>query len=101
MPQETKWTWRSTTWENTPGRIVDMNADYFEQRLRKTFKARIGLLNRDIVPTARRPQDFATEHGLHPFVEDAVAINGAVAFKIETFEPRARAKMASAYSTTS
>ena len=45
------------------------------------------MLNRDIVLTERTPQEFATEHELHLFTEDSVAVNRAIVFRIETFEP--------------
>ena len=53
----------------------------------KDFKGRIVLLNRDMVLTEQTPQEFATEHELHLFAEDSVAVNRSIAFKVETFEP--------------
>ncbi len=53
----------------------------------KDFKGRLVLLNRDIVLTEQTPQEFAAEHELHLFTEDSVAVNRAIVFRIETFEP--------------
>ncbi|WP_426424142.1 hypothetical protein [Bradyrhizobium genosp. A] len=53
----------------------------------KDFKSRLILLNRDIVLTEQLPEEFATEHGLHFLAEDSVAVNQAIVFRVETFEP--------------
>ncbi|MBK3665082.1 hypothetical protein JJE66_28100 [Bradyrhizobium diazoefficiens] len=53
----------------------------------KEFKARLVLLNRDIVLTEQTPEAFAAEHELHLFTEDGVAVNRDIAFRVETFEP--------------
>jgi hypothetical protein len=53
----------------------------------KDFKGRVVLLNREIVLTEQTPQEFATGHDLHLFVEDSVAVNRKIRFKIEIFEP--------------
>jgi hypothetical protein len=53
----------------------------------KEFKSRLILLNRDIVLTEQSPVEVATEHGLHLFTEDTVAVNQAIVFRVETFEP--------------
>ncbi|MCK1481543.1 hypothetical protein IVB25_01985 [Bradyrhizobium sp. 193] len=53
----------------------------------KDFKSRLIMLNRDIVLTEQPPQEFATEHGLHLFTEDTVAVNQAIVFRVEMFEP--------------
>jgi hypothetical protein len=53
----------------------------------KEFKSRLIMLNRDIVLTEQPPQEFATEHGLHLFTEDTVAVNRAIVFRVEIFEP--------------
>jgi hypothetical protein len=53
----------------------------------KEFKSRLVLLNRDIVLTEQSPQEFATEHELHLFTKDSVAVNQAIVFRVETFEP--------------
>jgi hypothetical protein len=53
----------------------------------KDFKGRVVLLNREIVLTEQTPQEFATAHDLHLFTEDSVAVNRAIRFKIELFEP--------------
>lgn len=53
----------------------------------KDYKGRIVMLNRDIVLTEQTPQEFAAEHELHLFTEDSVAVNRAIVFRVETFEP--------------
>jgi hypothetical protein len=53
----------------------------------KDYKGRIVMLNRDIVLTEQTPEAFATEHELHLFTEDGVAVNRAIVFRVETFEP--------------
>jgi hypothetical protein len=53
----------------------------------KEYKGRIVLLNRDAILTEQTPEAFATEHELHLFAEDGVAVNRAIVFKVETFEP--------------
>lgn len=65
----------------------------------KDFKARIVLLNRDMVLTEQTPQAFATEHELHLFTEDSVAVNRSIPFKIETFEPTESFKPTKPYRT--
>ena len=65
----------------------------------KEFKARVVLLNREIVLTEQTPQEFAAQHELHLFAEDSVAVNRAIAFKIETFEPTESFKPVKAYQT--
>ena len=54
----------------------------------KDFKGRVVLLSRDVVLTEQTPQEFANEHKLHLFLEDGVAVNPMVQFKIEIFEPK-------------
>lgn len=58
-----------------------------EFKTEKDFKGRIVLLNRDMVLTGQTPQEFATEHEMHLFTEDSVAVNRSIPFKVETFEP--------------
>lgn len=53
----------------------------------RDYKGRIVMLNRDIVLTEQTPQEFAVEHELHLFTEDGVAVNRAIVFRVETFEP--------------
>ncbi|MDI2077763.1 hypothetical protein, partial [Bradyrhizobium sp. Mp27] len=53
----------------------------------KDYKGGIVMLNRDIVLTEQTPQEFAAEHELHLFTEDSVAVNRAIVFRVETFEP--------------
>jgi len=52
----------------------------------KDFKARVVLVNREIVLTEQTVQEFASAHGLHLLVEDGVAVNQAIRYKIEMFE---------------
>jgi hypothetical protein len=70
-----------------------------EFKLEKDFKGRVVLPNRDIVLTEQTPQEFASTNGLHLFVEDSVAVNRAIAFKIETFEPTETFNPSKAYKT--
>ncbi|MCP3381219.1 hypothetical protein NLM31_12800 [Bradyrhizobium sp. CCGUVB4N] len=65
----------------------------------KEFKARLVLLNRDIVLTEQTVQEFATEHELHLFAEDSVAVNRAIPFRVETFEPTESFNPAKPYKT--
>jgi hypothetical protein len=53
----------------------------------KDYKARVVLLDRDIVLTEQTAQEFAAAHELHLFAEDGVAVSRAIVFKIEMFEP--------------
>lgn len=53
----------------------------------RDYKARVVLINRDIVLTEMTPQDFATEHKLRLLADDNVAIGQAIAFRVETFTP--------------
>ncbi|MGJ4993858.1 hypothetical protein ACQR0Z_05565 [Bradyrhizobium sp. HKCCYLS3077] len=66
---------------------------------KKEFKGCVVLLNREMVLTEQTPQDFAVEHALHLFTEDSVAVNKAIQFKIETFEPTESFKPAKPYQT--
>jgi hypothetical protein len=65
----------------------------------KDFKGRVVLLNREIVLTEQTPQEFAAEHDLHLFAEDSVAVNRAIRFKIEIFEPTESFKPTRPYQT--
>ncbi|MDA9437017.1 hypothetical protein [Bradyrhizobium sp. CCBAU 51627] len=65
----------------------------------KDYKGRIVLLNRDIVLTEQTPQEFAAEYELHLFTEDSVAVNRAIVFRVETFEPTESFKPAKPYKT--
>jgi hypothetical protein len=58
-----------------------------EFKVERDFKARVVLLDRDIVLTETSPADFSAEHGLHLLAEDQVALNPAIAYKVELFEP--------------
>lgn len=65
----------------------------------KNYKGRIVMLNRDIVLTEQTPQEFASEHELHLFTEDGVAVNRAIVFRVETFEPTERFNPSKPYKT--
>ncbi len=65
----------------------------------KDYKGRIVMLNRDIVLTEQTPQEFAAEHELHLFTEDSVAVNRAIVFRVETFEPTESFRPAKPYKT--
>ena len=53
----------------------------------KEFKARLVLLNREIVLTEEEPRAFAEARGMRFLEEDQVGINPRISFRIETFEP--------------
>jgi hypothetical protein len=53
----------------------------------KDFKGRVVLLNREMALIEQTPQAFAEEHKLHLFVEDSIAVNRDLAFRVQTFEP--------------
>jgi len=53
----------------------------------RNFQARIVLVNRDSMLTEYTPEAFAAEHGFRVLAEDQVAINPAIPFRVETFEP--------------
>lgn len=57
------------------------------------------MINRDIVLTEQKPPEFASERELHLFTEDSVAVNRAIVFRIETFEPIESFKPAKPYKT--
>ena len=65
----------------------------------KEYKGRVVLLTREIVLTEQTPQEFAAAHELHYFVGDGVAVNRAIRFRIETFEPTEDFKPAKPYQT--
>lgn len=65
----------------------------------KDFKGRVVLLDRDAVLTEQTTHEFAEAHELHLFAEDDVAVNRAIAFKIETFEPTDSFKPTKPYKT--
>ena len=65
----------------------------------KDFKSRVVLLDRDVVLTEQPVGEFAEAHGLHLFKQDDVAVNRAIAFKIETFEPTESFKPSKPYKT--
>ena len=65
----------------------------------KDFKGRVVLLDRDMVLTEQTPQEFAAAHEMHLFVEDSVAVNRGIPFKIEVFEPTESFKPTRPYQT--
>jgi hypothetical protein len=65
----------------------------------KDFKARLVLLNRDIVLSENAPQEFSEANGFHLLAEDYVAVNPSLAFKVETFAPTECFKPGKAYRT--
>ena len=58
-----------------------------EFKLLKEFKARIVLLNREIVLTELAPQEFADAQGFWMLAEENIAANPAISFCVESFEP--------------
>jgi hypothetical protein len=65
----------------------------------KDFKARLVLLNRDVVLTETAPKEFSEANGFHLLAEDNVAVNPSLAFKVETFAPTESFKPGKAYRT--
>ncbi len=65
----------------------------------KDFKARVVLLNRDMVLSEATPREFAETHGMRYLGDDDIAVNSAVAFKIETFMATDAFKPDRAYQT--
>lgn len=65
----------------------------------KEFKARVVLLNRDTVLTETTPEEFASAQGFRLLTEDNVAVNMAIVFKVESFEPTENFKPAKPYQT--
>jgi hypothetical protein len=65
----------------------------------KDFKSRVVLLDRAAVLAEQTPREFAEAHDLHLFVEDDVAVNRSIVFKIEVFEPTENFKPAKPYRT--
>ena len=65
----------------------------------KDFKARLVLLNRDVVLSENSPQEFCEANGFHLLAEDNVAVNPSLAFKVETFAPTESFNPGKAYRT--
>jgi hypothetical protein len=65
----------------------------------KAYKGRVVLLNRDTVLSEQTSAEFAAAHDLHLFVEDDVAVNRVIDFKIEIFEPSENFKPSRPYRT--
>ncbi|HLH93942.1 MAG TPA: hypothetical protein VKW08_02380 [Xanthobacteraceae bacterium] len=53
----------------------------------KEFKARVVLLNRETVLAETSLKELADAHGFRVLAEDAIAVNPAIAFRVETFSP--------------
>jgi hypothetical protein len=70
-----------------------------EFKSEKNFKARLVLLNRDVVLSENSPQEFSEANGFHLLAEDNVAVNPSLAFKVETFAPTESFKPGKAYRT--
>ncbi|MCP1913349.1 hypothetical protein J2R96_005829 [Bradyrhizobium elkanii] len=60
------------------------NSDIQSQR---AFQARVVFLNRDSMLVEETQSAFAEAHGFRGLPDDPVALNGAIRFRIETFEP--------------
>jgi hypothetical protein len=65
----------------------------------KDFKARLVLLNRDVVLTENTPKEFAEANGFHLLAEDNVAVNPSLASRVETFAPTESFKPGKPYRT--
>jgi hypothetical protein len=70
-----------------------------EFKSEKNFKARLVLLNREVVLSENSPQEFSEANGFHLLAEDNVAVNPSLAFKVETFAPTESFKPGKAYRT--
>jgi hypothetical protein len=70
-----------------------------EFKTEKLFKARVTLLNRESVLAEITPQEFAEAHGLRMLTDDNIAVNPAIAFRVETFAPTETFKPEKAYVT--
>jgi hypothetical protein len=65
----------------------------------KPFKARVVLIDRDTVLAEFSPQEFAEGHGFRLLVEDNIAVNPVLLFRVETFAPTANFRPDKAYAT--
>jgi hypothetical protein len=65
----------------------------------KDFKARLVLLNRDVVLTENSPKEFAEANGFHLLAEDNVAVHPSLAFQVEMFAPTESFKPGKSYRT--
>lgn len=65
----------------------------------KTFKARVVLLNRETALIESTPQEFAEAYTFCSLAEDNMAVNPAVAFRVETFTPSENFNPEKAYAT--
>jgi hypothetical protein len=60
------------------------NSDF---RPDKDFKARLVLINRETLLIEAAPREFADAHGFPVLIEDNVATNPNITFRVESFEP--------------
>jgi hypothetical protein len=65
----------------------------------KLFKARVVLLNRDTVLAETPPREIAEAYGFRMLVEDNMAVNPAIAFRVESFTPTETFNPTKAYAT--
>lgn len=65
----------------------------------REFRGRAVLVNRDTVLIEQSPPEFAKDHGLRMLENDGIAVNPAVLFRIETFEPSDDFNPGKAYQT--
>jgi len=65
----------------------------------REYKARVIVLNRDTVLMETAPEQFAEASGFHLLVDDNVAINPLLAFRVETFMPTESFKPEKPYRT--
>jgi hypothetical protein len=72
------------------------NPDFKPER---PFKARVVLVNRDTLLSELSPQEFAGLQDYQMLDEDAIAVNPAIAFQVETFTPSETFNPAKAYMT--
>jgi hypothetical protein len=65
----------------------------------KLFKARVVLLNRDTVLAETPPHEIAEAYGFRMLAEDGMAVNPAIAFRVESFEATEQFNPTKAYAT--
>ena len=70
-----------------------------ESKPEKPFKSRVVLINRDTVLAEAEPKEIAETHGFRMLAGDNMAVNPAIAFRVESFEPTEQFKPAKPYAT--
>jgi hypothetical protein len=65
----------------------------------KPFRARVVMLNRDMLLAEVTPQEFAKANGFRMLAEDSLAVNPAIIFQIETFTASDRLAPTKAYAS--